>query len=57
MVALSNLAEYPLPDGSTFRSNLLEYFCPGCATLLQVDIHCPSVDDPWLDDMELKSER
>ena len=35
----------PLPDGSTYLAELHEFFCPGCATLVDVEVHCPSVED------------
>jgi N-methylhydantoinase B len=35
----------PLPDGSAYLAELHEFFCPGCATLVDVEVHCPSVED------------
>jgi acetone carboxylase gamma subunit len=23
----------------------MEYYCPGCATLLDVEVHCPTLED------------
>ena len=43
--ALEELAGGPLPSGEPYQGYLLEYACPGCATLLQVDLVCPALDD------------
>ncbi len=37
---LADVALVPLPSGD-FIGELHEYVCPGCATLLQVDVYCP----------------
>jgi len=42
---LEELAGGPLPSGEPYQGYLLEYACPGCATLLQVDLVCPALDD------------
>jgi acetone carboxylase gamma subunit len=34
---LADLAEYPLPAGQ-FGAKMLEFMCPGCGTLLDVEI-------------------
>jgi N-methylhydantoinase B len=34
-----------LPSGQDYRAVLHEYFCPGCATLLCVDVYCPELGD------------
>lgn len=34
----------PLPDGSPFLAALYTYYCPGCATLIDVETRCPSVE-------------
>src|SRR5579884_86228 len=34
-----------LPSGQDYRAVLDEYFCPGCATLLCVDVYCPEMGD------------
>jgi hypothetical protein len=34
----------PLPDGSPYLAEMHEYFCPGCLTLVDVEVHCPSVE-------------
>ena len=47
---LDELAGRPMPDGSPYLAVLREYACPGCATLLQVDVWCPSLggeEDLW----------
>lgn len=47
---LGELAGRALPDGSGYVAVLHEYACPGCATLLQVDVFCPGVageEDLW----------
>jgi N-methylhydantoinase B len=47
---LEELAGRPMPDGSPYLGVLREYACPGCATLLQVDVWCPSLggeEDLW----------
>ena len=40
-----------LPSGEVYRGVYQEYFCPGCATLLCVDVLCPQVSssDPLWD--------
>lgn len=48
--SLEELAGRGMPDGSPYRAVLREYACPGCATLLQVDVWCPSAggeEDLW----------
>jgi N-methylhydantoinase B len=48
--SLEELAGRPMPDGSPYLGVLREYACPGCATLLQVDVWCPSLggeEDLW----------
>lgn len=47
---LEEFAGRPMPDGSAYLAVLREYACPGCATLLQVDVFCPSLggeEDLW----------
>ena len=39
------LAGEGVPSGDPYRSVLLGYVCPGCATLLQIDVFCPTRDD------------
>ena len=40
---LGELAARPMPDGSDYLAVFREYACPGCATLLAVDVWCPSL--------------
>jgi N-methylhydantoinase B len=47
---LDELAGRAMPDGSPYLAVLREYACPGCATLLQVDVWCASLggeEDLW----------
>jgi N-methylhydantoinase B len=47
---LEELAGRPMPDGKPYIGVFREYACPGCATLLQVDVFCPSLggeEDVW----------
>ena len=47
---LEELAGRPMPDGSPYLAVLREYACPSCATLLQVDVWCPTLggeEDLW----------
>jgi N-methylhydantoinase B len=36
------LAGHRVPSGEPYLGVFLEYVCPGCATLLQVDTYCPA---------------
>jgi N-methylhydantoinase B len=48
--SLDELAGRPMPDGSPYLGVFREYACPGCATLLQVDVFVPQVggeEDLW----------
>jgi acetone carboxylase gamma subunit len=38
------LTELPPPGGRRSMARYVEYYCPGCATLLDVETHCPSVE-------------
>jgi N-methylhydantoinase B len=40
---LAELAGRPMPDGSPYLAVLREYACPGCATLLAVDVWCEAL--------------
>ena len=56
IVALEKFAQRPLPDHGLYLGHLQEYICPGCATLLQVDVYCPSLggdEDLW--DIQIES--
>jgi N-methylhydantoinase B len=47
---LLELAGRPMPDGRPYLGVYREYACPGCATLLQVDVFCPALggdEDLW----------
>lgn len=44
VVALYAQAESALPDGALGLAELHEYFCPGCGTQVDVEIHCPGVE-------------
>jgi N-methylhydantoinase B len=49
-VELDRLALRPLPSGDPYLGRYHEYICPGCATLLQVDVYCPVLggeEDLW----------
>jgi hypothetical protein len=43
-VAPNEWSSSPLPDGGAFLAELHEFFCPGCATLVDVEVHCPSIE-------------
>ncbi len=54
---LYELAQSPLPSEESYIGGYHEYYCPGCATLLQVDIFCsllPGSHEP-LEDFYPKS--
>lgn len=34
----------PLPDGSPYLAEFHEFMCPGCATLVDVEVRCPSIE-------------
>jgi acetone carboxylase gamma subunit len=40
---LDEVSEFPLPSKEPFSGEYHEYLCPGCGTLLQVDVYCPPV--------------
>jgi N-methylhydantoinase B len=39
------LTELPPPDGRRSMASYIEYYCPGCATLLDVETSCPTFED------------
>lgn len=39
---MEDLARHRVPSGEPYVGVFLEYVCPGCATLLQVDTYCPA---------------
>lgn len=45
VITPQDVSGMPLPDGSPYLAELHEYVCPGCATLVSVEVHCPSVED------------
>ncbi len=52
---LNGLMLYPLPSRESYVGEYHEYFCPGCATQLQVDFYCPALGgDPVLWDTRIK---
>jgi N-methylhydantoinase B len=52
---LADLAGRPMPDGSPYLAVLREYACPGCATLLAVDVWCEALGgDEDLREVELE---
>ncbi|MDP6558677.1 MAG: hydantoinase B/oxoprolinase family protein [Candidatus Binatia bacterium] len=50
VVNLDQVAVHPLPPGETYLGQYHEYICPGCGTLLQMDVFCPALggeEDLW----------
>jgi len=50
VVGLEQVALRPIPSGEPYLGHYHEYICPGCATLLQVDVFCPGLggeEDLW----------
>ncbi len=43
VVDLNDFMPYPLPSGERYYGEYHEYFCPGCATQLQIDLFCPTL--------------
>lgn len=41
VVDLNDFMPYPLPSGEPYYGEYHQYFCPGCATQLQIDLVCP----------------
>ena len=41
---LEKWLNFPLPNGGPFLAEFHEYFCPGCATQIAVETHCPSLE-------------
>ena len=55
---LNEFMPYPIPSGERYEAQNQEYFCPGCATQLQVDVYCPSLGgDPVLWDTRIRLDR
>ncbi|MFQ5540364.1 MAG: acetone carboxylase subunit gamma, partial [Candidatus Binatia bacterium] len=41
VIDLNDFMPDPLPSGEPYIGEYHEYYCPGCATQLQVDLYCP----------------
>jgi hypothetical protein len=53
------LTELPPPGGRHSLGRYIEYYCPGCATLLDVETHVPSVEGEAIEpvwDMQITQE-
>jgi N-methylhydantoinase B len=48
VVSLDDFVDFPFPGGDGYLARLLEYYCPECGALLQVEIYCPGFDDDEL---------
>jgi N-methylhydantoinase B len=44
VVDLESWLDFPLPNGGPFLAQFHEYFCPGCATEIAVETHCPALE-------------
>jgi hypothetical protein len=44
IVAPNHWSGTPLPDGSPYLAEMHEYFCPGCGTQIDIEVHCPSME-------------
>ena len=56
VVHLKDFMPHPLPTGEPYIGEYHYYFCPGCATQLQVDLFCPPLGgDPILWDTRIAS--
>ena len=59
VVPKDDLTELPPPEGRHSMGAYVEYFCPGCATLIDVEVACPSLEDDKVEpmwDISLDSE-
>jgi N-methylhydantoinase B len=55
VIHLKNFMPNPLPTGEPYIGEYHEYFCPGCATQLQVDLFCPPLGgEPILWDIRIQ---
>ena len=45
VVEKDELTELPPPGGRRSMANYIEYYCPGCATLLDVETSCPTFEN------------
>ncbi len=43
------LTEMPLPAGKKTLALFVTYYCPGCATALDVEAHCPAIEGDKLE--------
>ena len=58
VVSLNDFMPYSLPSGEPYIGEYHEYFCPGCATQLQVDLYCPLLGgDAVLWDTRIRPDR
>jgi acetone carboxylase gamma subunit len=54
-----DLTELPPPGGRHSKGAYVEYFCPGCATVLDVETSCPSEEGSKIEpiwDIEISKE-
>jgi N-methylhydantoinase B len=57
VVDLNKFMPHPLPSGEPYYGEYHEYFCPGCATQLQVDSFCPMLGgEPILWDINIRQK-
>ncbi|MDP6559604.1 MAG: hypothetical protein QF619_05720, partial [Candidatus Binatia bacterium] len=55
---LDDFMPNPLPSGEPFIGEFHEFFCPGCATQLQVDVYCSHLGgDPIIWDTHIRTDR
>jgi N-methylhydantoinase B len=55
VVDLNDFMPNPLPSGEPYIGEYHEYFCPGCAAQLQVDLFCPPLGgEPILRDIRIQ---
>jgi hypothetical protein len=45
VVDMEKWLNFSLPNGGPFLAEFHEYFCAGCATLVAVETHCPSLEE------------
>jgi N-methylhydantoinase B len=58
VVDLNDFMPDPLPSGEPYIGEYHEYYCPGCATQLQVDLYCPMLGgEPILWDTRIDLDR
>ncbi len=55
LVDLNDVVDFPFPDPGGYQAQYLEFFCPGCGTLLQVDTYYAGQgDEMLLPDIEME---